>query len=288
MDSSFRTLKASAYFSGWCCDGDIPEKIPLDGLAEFEGGDGFQHLFAGLVLFYAGQVRTSIFQFKQACADREVKKCNEMKFLDSLCMEEFQKELQEISDHQLETVLKKQLEKEETLQVHRHRREETTACEEKCSPLLESATIFFLQHIMKPDPDGKLQPTEERVFKKIQKLLFYTDALNIFQHGAPLFSEEPNAFREGPCYEPSRRQLHSWWKSKIEPQVAPGALTPDHLRMLNSIWNHLGGKGHSELERLSHRELPWALTPYREPMSRAFMIKWFKGERGQSVLKSLT
>lgn len=92
---------------------------------------------------------------------------------------------------------------------------------------------------------------------KLQKLLFYSQAVSLVLGNAPLFPDKIEAWDYGPVV----RSIYNKYKT-FEEQIpkskdfAPSA-TPDELKWMDIALGHYGGMTGSQLITLTHSEKPW-------------------------------
>ncbi len=107
---------------------------------------------------------------------------------------------------------------------------------------------------------------------KLQKLLYYAQAWHLALAGTPLFCEPIEAWVHGPVVPSVFRQYrHLRWSAITTSAIEPEPLSPPSLDHINEIVNEFGRFTGSQLERMTHREIPWITarlgTPPDEPSS---------------------
>ncbi len=91
---------------------------------------------------------------------------------------------------------------------------------------------------------------------KLQKLLYYAQAWNLVFTGKPLFSEEIEAWVHGPVVPKVFRRFKEYRWNTIDANVTP--VEDDALLAhLGQVLDTYGKFGASQLERLTHQEMPW-------------------------------
>lgn len=131
---------------------------------------------------------------------------------------------------------------------------------------------------------------------RIMKLLFYADALNIFEKGTTLLDAVPVAKKDGPVYEDARQALKALWKADAPGDVpcaaeGPLSISPEHVALLERVCDSLDGFATAELTLLSHLERPWLEAAGRAartgeetvPISKDTMLAWFDRDAGALV-----
>ncbi len=92
---------------------------------------------------------------------------------------------------------------------------------------------------------------------KLQKILYYAQAWHLAWYNEPLFSEEIEAWRDGPVV----RQV--WGKTaglkdvKDMPGADKGSLSDGQLRALNAVIDRYGQFSGEKLSEMTHAERPW-------------------------------
>jgi uncharacterized phage-associated protein len=105
--------------------------------------------------------------------------------------------------------------------------------------------------------------------KKLQKLVYYSQAWHLTRHGVRLFPDEIQAWREGPVV----RELYVKHRTRYEiqtwPDGDPTRLGDDELDTVRWVAATYGGFSAESLSRMTHAESPWrvarGLTPQNEP-----------------------
>jgi uncharacterized phage-associated protein len=155
---------------------------------------------------------------------------------------------------------------------------------EEAQARIRHATGWF-RHELYPILDVK----QGRPHALIQALLFYADALHIFEHpgGHSMFGQAPWAYFDGPVYEDGRdllitleeaNQDASWTVPKEE-----CVLEALHMKVLERVLHSLGNQPTQVLIDLTHTERPWLLAVQRShrthetqvEMSLESMETWF-------------
>lgn len=94
---------------------------------------------------------------------------------------------------------------------------------------------------------------------KLQKLAYYCQGLHLAAHGAPIFSEEFDAWRHGPVVEALYHEYKQFGDALIPHQVGKAFfnLSPENQEMVDFVLDSLGSLGGWELVRRTHVEAPW-------------------------------
>lgn len=99
---------------------------------------------------------------------------------------------------------------------------------------------------------------------KLQKLMYYVQAWHLAYHRSPMFHGPFEAWIHGPVnptlYARFRRshQLYGMVTvADVKSGFDPGQLDQDDRAFIDSVIEAYGGFSGSQLEEISHRELPW-------------------------------
>ena len=100
---------------------------------------------------------------------------------------------------------------------------------------------------------------------KLQKLVYYAQAWHLGMEETPIFPEDFEAWVHGPVVpELYQEYKHLTWKPILREDLKDGAyetlrsqFSPDTQHVLDEVANHYMAKGAFELERMTHREIPW-------------------------------
>lgn len=128
--------------------------------------------------------------------------------------------------------------------------------------------LIDISHFSKYLADSFCYSGEPITNKKLQKLLYYTQAWHLVYFDTQLFNELPEAWVHGPVY-PSvydrykRFQSKPIWNDENHPLSKTVELfnsfgfSEEQKDFLEAILKYYGGRSALELELLSHREQPW-------------------------------
>ena len=103
-------------------------------------------------------------------------------------------------------------------------------------------------------------PKKSLTNKKLQKLLYYSQAWNLVLRDKALFKEDFQAWVHGPAIPEVYKEYKGYGCSVIDVDVNENdfkALTEDDKKILDEIWQVYGKYDASYLEILSHNEEPW-------------------------------
>lgn len=118
---------------------------------------------------------------------------------------------------------------------------------------VDIATNFFL---LKSSSDSRADFTN----KKLQKLLYYTQAWSLVLLDKPMFTEKFEAWIHGPAIPSVYRKYKEYGFTSIT-QVADetliSKLDEDEIDLLADVWNVYGKYDGDYLELLTHNEEPW-------------------------------
>ncbi len=96
--------------------------------------------------------------------------------------------------------------------------------------------------------------------KKIQKLLYYSQAWNLVLNKKKLFPNKIEAWIHGPAIPEVYRAFKDFDFENPNPNVLKedfGVLLPEEREVLDSVWKVYGKYDSDYLEVLAHSELPW-------------------------------
>lgn len=121
------------------------------------------------------------------------------------------------------------------------------------SPKLSSTIKYFIA-LSKNLPENNLTN------KKLQKLLYYSQAWNLVLRNKPLFKENFEAWVHGPAIPTVYKEFKSFGCSIIRDDIKDEDfknLSEDDRNILNEIWDVYGKYDGAYLELLTHNEEPW-------------------------------
>lgn len=96
--------------------------------------------------------------------------------------------------------------------------------------------------------------------KKLQKLLYYSQAWNLVFNKGPLFSDKIEAWVHGPAIPQVWRMFRDFNFSLEHPEISEsdlGAITGEEKKILDEVWRVYGKFDGNYLESLTHNEEPW-------------------------------
>jgi uncharacterized phage-associated protein len=114
--------------------------------------------------------------------------------------------------------------------------------------------------------------------KKLHKLLYYAQGHHLAASGEPLFSDEIFAWDMGPV-------VSSLWSAENRGEAPPGsaALGEAELNTIGYVVSRYGKLTGSDLQHLTHGELPWQQADAGRPLGgsarieRDWMRDYFRG-----------
>lgn len=118
-----------------------------------------------------------------------------------------------------------------------------------------SASIIAKYFILKNDQESKGLTN-----KKLQKLLYYSQAWSLVLRNKKLFKENIEAWVHGPAVPKVYLKYRKFGHEEIEIQVEPKVLqdlSEDEIELLDSVWKVYGKYDADYLELLTHNETPW-------------------------------
>lgn len=121
------------------------------------------------------------------------------------------------------------------------------------SPKL-NGTINFILFLN--DKSGKKDLTN----KKLQKLLYYSQAWSLVIKKKPLFKEDFQAWVHGPAIPSVYKEFRLFGFSPIKKEIKKddfAPLTEDEKDIISEVWRVYGKYDASYLEILTHNENPW-------------------------------
>jgi len=96
--------------------------------------------------------------------------------------------------------------------------------------------------------------------KKLQKLLYYSQAWNLVLHDKKLFRENIEAWVHGPAIPMVYQRFKEFGFEPISIKVAEddfSELSAEEKKLLDEIWRVYGKYDAPYLEALTHNEIPW-------------------------------
>ena len=121
------------------------------------------------------------------------------------------------------------------------------------SPKLLSTICYFISLSEKASK-------KDLTNKKLQKLLYYSQAWNLVLNNKPLFKEEFQAWVHGPAIPTVYKKYKNFGSKIIDIEISQkdcSALSASEKKLLNEIWRVYGKYDASYLELLTHSEEPW-------------------------------
>ncbi|ELS03573.1 putative phage-associated protein [Xenococcus sp. PCC 7305] len=93
--------------------------------------------------------------------------------------------------------------------------------------------------------------------KKLQKLVYYSQAWHLVFLGKPLFDDEFQAWRHGAVSIQVRQAYREYQYDSLPTPVENIDWEPNEAKILEEIWRVYGFLSADELEDLNHHEMPW-------------------------------
>jgi uncharacterized phage-associated protein len=128
-----------------------------------------------------------------------------------------------------------------------------------------------------------LQNHGEMTAMKLQKLVYYSQAWSLVWDEEPLFSEEVQAWTNGPVV-PDLYKIHrGLFKVNDWPKGDVGRLTEEQRQTVDAVLDYYGDKSSQWLSDLTHREAPWLEArkgldpgdPGRKVITHAAMAEYY-------------
>jgi uncharacterized phage-associated protein len=107
---------------------------------------------------------------------------------------------------------------------------------------------------------------------RLQKLLYYAQAWSLVLRDAELFPEEIIAWENGPVVEEVYRKLPDGRCAACVPEdtfASAPDLEPEDALFLKHFWEAYSGHSASQLNRMTHSEIPWQKTWNDRPNENA-------------------
>ena len=96
---------------------------------------------------------------------------------------------------------------------------------------------------------------------KLQKLCYYSQAWSLVWDDAPLFSQDFQAWANGPvCPELFRKTKGQFIANAADETCGDNDLTENQKDTINKVLEHYGSKDAQWLSQLTHMEDPWKLA----------------------------
>lgn len=91
---------------------------------------------------------------------------------------------------------------------------------------------------------------------KLQKLLFYCQAVTLVKTGKPLFSDKIEAWEYGPVI-PTVYRKYKKFDGKITEEKREGSISPDDINCIDMAVEYYGEMSEIQLINSTHSEKPW-------------------------------
>jgi uncharacterized phage-associated protein len=126
------------------------------------------------------------------------------------------------------------------------------SAEDVANCLIEIADERVLGH----GPDGK-DIKEGITNLKLQKMLYFADAVYLAFFGKALFKDEIQAWDLGPVVPTVYKIFSKFGDQPIHAESVADCLDPDLHEFLREVWNTFGKYSATELVNISHMHAPW-------------------------------
>lgn len=93
--------------------------------------------------------------------------------------------------------------------------------------------------------------------KKLQKLVYYSQAWHLAFHGRPLFDDEIQAWVQGPVVRSLYEQHRTRYEVASWPAGNPEGLDADERRTIDWVIGKYGHFSAEALSNMTHAEVPW-------------------------------
>jgi len=115
--------------------------------------------------------------------------------------------------------------------------------------------------------------------KKLQKLIYFSEAWHVAWTGRKLFPEPFEAWPDGPVV----RSVFGYQNNEGVPPYDGTGLTDEHISVIESVLDHYGHLSYQELVDLSHAHAPWVevreglapSTPSRRQLREATIARFY-------------
>lgn len=105
-----------------------------------------------------------------------------------------------------------------------------------------------------------LQKQKEMTTMKLQKLVYYCQAWSLVWDEEPLFSENIEAWANGPVVRELYEKHRGWFKVSSWRSGNATSLNKNQKDTINSVLKYYGNKTSQWLSDLTHKEDPWKLA----------------------------
>lgn len=99
---------------------------------------------------------------------------------------------------------------------------------------------------------------------KLQKLLYFSQAVSLSLKGEPLFTEKIEAWKFGPVVPSVYDTLKVYGNKPVAITTETQELSPDAASLLEDVWNIYGKFAAHELVNITHNHLPWKRVYYSD------------------------
>lgn len=126
----------------------------------------------------------------------------------------------------------------------------------------------------------------------LQKILYYIQGIFMFNHDSPLFEEECQAWAHGPVYVKVYDMFKGFKYNPIEDKRFVifrdrfQMLTDEERRVIDMVLNSFGMYSGKTIERITHKEAPWADAYLNETITKSAIRHYFKSISQDFDLKS--
>ncbi len=99
---------------------------------------------------------------------------------------------------------------------------------------------------------------ESMTHKKLQKLCYYAQAWYLANYGKALFPSRFEAWVHGPVSPDLYSRYRGWGWEQIPREMNPVSFNDNgSYEFLEQVYDTYGGYDADDLERITHKELPW-------------------------------
>lgn len=95
---------------------------------------------------------------------------------------------------------------------------------------------------------------------KLQKLVYYSYAWHLVWEERQLFSEDIEAWANGPVVRALYREHHGQFSVDAWPKGDPDKLDPAERSSIDAVLSFYGSQTAHQLSELTHRETPWQVA----------------------------
>jgi uncharacterized phage-associated protein len=135
---------------------------------------------------------------------------------------------------------------------------------------------FFIQ---------KMQDSGNMSITKLMKFLYYAQGIHLAVYDEALFSEELMAWQYGPVspqvFNKFSKKGFEWF---LDSDNAKQIDSEDVIKVLNAVWDSLGGLTAAVLVEMTHQEDPWQQTLQNQVITKDRLKGYFLQKANEGIL----